>query len=126
MSGNQVGSQSFLLNNVDWQSQLSRLNYSGKVFTFIFLHKKASADLRLIIESQLIRNLPKETFCIINCCNQRFATSFGDEQRKESVYRRPLETFCLSENETLQPLRKISAKEEVLVIQLELRKIFCT
>ena len=127
MSGDHLPTQSYLLDNVSWQHQLHRLDYSNKTFSFIFLHKKASADLRLIVESQLIRNLPKETFCVINCCNQRFSTSFGDQERHESVaYQRPQpsETFSIMTNGPPPLLRKLSAKEEVLVLQLQPFQIF--
>ena len=66
-----------LLDNVGWQQQLASLSAADSVFTFIFLHKKASADLRLILESQLLRRLPPGRYCILNCCNHRLATAFG-------------------------------------------------
>ena len=132
MSGPHLMSQSLLLDNVSWQPQLHKLNFTSDTFTFIYLHKKASVDLRMIIETQLIPRLRKRRFCVINCCNQRFSTSFGDQERNESVYRRPqpieelrFSEFLRQDSETDLPvLRKISAKEEALVIQLDLTQIY--
>ena len=132
MSGSHLRSQSLLVDNVSWQQQLQRLNFSNFIFTFIYLHKKASVDLRMIIETQLIPRLQKGSFCVINCCNQRFSTSFGDQQRNGSVYQRPqpieelrFSEFLRQDSVTDLPvLRKISAKEEALVIQLDITQIY--
>ena len=135
MSGSHLCTKSVMLDNVGWQSQIQNLNLSGSssVFSFIFLHKKASVDLRLIIDTQLLNRLPPTCFCVINVCNQRFSTSFGDQKRNGSVYSRPqpFEELQFSDlirqescSDVLPVLRKISAKEEALVIQLDLAQIF--
>ena len=132
MSGEELWTQSTLVDNVSWQNQISILNFADKIFTFIYLHKKASVDLRLIIESQLIPRLPRDCYCVINCCNQRFSTTFGDKERTVSSYKRPqpLEEIRFSEylrqelTEGLPLLRTISAKEEALVMQFDMTQTF--
>ena len=94
-----------ILDNVSWQQQLTSINTSPDFFTFIFLHKKAGADLRLIVESQLVRRLPGGAFCLLNCCSPRFSTSFQGRQPASSEYNRP------------QPL-------ELVRIQEFVRKVF--
>ena len=126
-SGSRFWNQSLLLDNVNWQKQLRLLNFSPYVFTFIFVPKKASADLMLIIETQLIRRLPDGCFCMMIAWSQRFSTSFGDEAVDSAAYVRPqpMEELRFSQylredsNEGLPVLRKISPKEEILVIQID-------
>ena len=77
MSGPGLQPRSVLVDNVGWQQQLASLSAADSVFTLIFLHKKASADLRLILETQLVRLLPPGRYCLLNCCNHRLATAFG-------------------------------------------------
>ena len=127
ISGSRFWNQSLLLDNVNWQKQLRSLNFSEYVFTFIFVPKKASADLMLIIDTQLVRRLPKSCFCMMTAWSQRFSTSFGDEAVDRAAYVRPqpMEELRFSQylredsNEGLPILRKILQKEEILVIQID-------
>ena len=127
ISSSSFWNQSLLLDNVNWQRQLRLLNFSEFVFTFIFLPKKASVDLMLIIETQLVRRLPKNCFCMMHAWSQRFSMSFGDEAVDAAAYVRPqpMEELRFSQylredsSEGLPVLRKISQKEEVLVIQID-------
>merc|ERR1712083_101637 len=88
-SGSHFWNQSLLLDNVNWQRQLRNLNFSEFVYTFIFVPKKASADLMLIIDTQLVRRLPQGCYCVMLAWSQRFSTSFGDETIDRSAYTRP-------------------------------------
>lgn len=105
LTGPNVESNSLILDNVSWQQQLTTINPSADFFTFIFLHKKAGADLRLIVESQVVRRLPSEGFCLLNCCSPRFSTSFQGRHPGTSEYNRP------------QPLEQLRIQEFV-------RKVF--
>ena len=89
VSGRNVRCNSLILDNVTWQVQLQQVQTGPDFFTFIFLHKKAGADLRLIVESQLVRRLPDTGHCIVNCCSQRFSTSFQGGRPRSSAYTRP-------------------------------------
>ena len=128
-SGPSFWSQSLLLDNINWQRQLRLLNYSEYVYTFIFVPKKASADMLLILETQLVMRLPSDCFCIFLAWGSRFSTSFKGErnERRTNRYSRPqlLEELNFAEflrqdsTEELPVLRKISPKEEILVIQID-------
>ena len=126
-SSSHFWTQSLLLDNVNWQRQLRLINCSEFVFTFIFVPKKVVADLMLIIDTQLVRRLPQGCYCIMPAWSHRFSTSFGDETIDRAAYARPqpLEELRFSEylredsTEGLPVLKKISQKEEILVIQID-------
>jgi len=126
-SASNFWTQSLLLDNVSWQKQLRLINYSEFVFTFIFVPKKASADLMLIIDTQLVRRLPQGCYCVMPAWSHRFSTSFGEETIDRAAYARPqpLEELRFSEylredsTEGLPVLKKISQREEILVIQID-------
>ena len=92
LTGPNVRSNSVILDNVTWQQQMETIRPGREFFTFIFLHKKAGADLRLIIESQLVRRLPTSGYCILNCSSPRFSTSFEGKRPHTSAYVRPQPT----------------------------------
>ena len=92
LTGPNVRSNSVILDNVSWQQQMETIRPGREFFTFIFLHKKAEADLRPIVESQLVRRLPTSGYCILNCSSPRFSTSFEGKRPHTSAYVRPQPT----------------------------------